>query len=260
MMKNTNLHIRGNRMEHLIEEVKWEDDVYLIQRTDRVGGGVRGIANKPHSELANRTQYLKKEVDNINSALKHTLSSSEDNSSFDARNQRIENVGKPEKQGDAVNKEYADNANNNLQEQVNQLKETQIGYESVGNFQTGCTLNTRNEIVYDEQTKKYYAWAGDLPHHVTPETSVIDEMNNGKPWFIIENSNEFIAKIESIKQIAQSVATQFYGFKKNGAKLIIETSGNLDNRTLYISEFSEWLTAPGGCEFIINDKDLLMII
>lgn len=247
-------------MENLIEEAKWEDEVYLIQRTDRVGGGVRGIANKPHGELANRTQYLKKEVDNIRSALENTLSIAKDNLNFDARNQRIENVGIPEKKSDAVNKEYADNANNNLQRQVNQLKEAQIGYESVGNFQTGCTLNTRNEIVYDEQTKKYYAWAGNLPYKVVPKTNVTDEINNGKPWLVIENSNEFIAKIESIKQIAQSVATQFYGFKKDGAKLILEIAGNIDNKTLHISEFLEWVIAPGGCEFIINDKELLMVI
>lgn len=247
-------------MEHLIEEVKWEDEVYLIQRTDRVGGGVRGVANKPHGELANRTQYLKKEVDNINSALENTLSTAKDKLNFDARNYRIENVGKPEKKGDAVNKEYTDKADNNLQKQVNQLKEAQIGYESVGNFQTGCTLNTRNEIVYDEQTKKYYAWAGNLPYKVVPKTNVIDEINNGKPWLVIENSNEFIAKIESIKQIAQSVATQFYGFKKDGAKLILEIVGNIDNKTLHISEFLEWVIAPGGCEFIVNDKELLMIL
>lgn len=247
-------------MEHLIEDVKWEDEVYLIQRTDRVGGGVRGVANKPHGELANRTQYLKKEVDNINSALENTLSTAKDKLNFDARNYRIENVGKPEKKGDAVNKEYTDKADNNLQKQVNQLKEAQIGYESVGNFQTGCTLNTRNEIVYDEQTKKYYAWAGNLPYKVVPKTNVIDEINNGKPWLVIENSNEFIAKIESIKQIAQSVATQFYGFKKDGAKLILEIVGNIDNKTLHISEFLEWVIAPGGCEFIVNDKELLMIL
>lgn len=247
-------------MEHLIEEVKWEDEVYLIQRTDRVGGGVRGIANKPHGELANRTQYLKQEVNNIKSALENTLSTATDKLNFDARNHRIENVGKPEQKGDAVNKEYADTANDNLQKQVNKLKETQIGYESVGNFQTGCTLNTRNEIVYDEQTKKYYAWAGNLPYKVVPKTNVIDEINNGKPWLVIENSNEFLAKIESIKQIAQSVATQFYGFKKDGAKLILEIVGNIDNKTLHISEFLEWVIAPGGCEFIINDKELLMVI
>lgn len=247
-------------MEHLIEEVKWEDEVYLIQRTDRVGGGVRGVANKPHGELANRTQYLKKEVDSINSALENTLSTAKDKLNFDARNHRIENVGKPEKKGDAVNKEYTDKADNDLQKQVNQLKEAQIGYESVGNFQTGCTLNTRNEIVYDEQTKKYYAWAGNLPYKVVPKTNVIDEINNGKPWLVIENSNEFLAKIESIKQIAQSVATQFYGFKKDGAKLILEIVGNIDNKTLHISEFLEWVIAPGGCEFIVNDKELLMIL
>ncbi|OCG67044.1 hypothetical protein [Gilliamella sp. Fer4-1] len=247
-------------MEHLIEEVKWEDNVYLIQRKDRVGGGVRGIANKPHYELANRTQYLKRTVDTINTALEFTLSASEDNSNFDAKCNRIENLKKPENKNDAVNKEYVDGNDEKLQKQVNELIEAKIGYESIGNFNDGCTINTRNEIVYDEQTKKYYAWAGNLPHHVLPETNVTDEMNNGKPWLVIENSNEFIAKIESIKQIAQSVATQFYGFKKDGAKLILETAGNIDNNILNIENFLEWVIAPGGCEFTVNNKNLLMVI
>lgn len=247
-------------MEHLIEEATWENNVYLIQRKDRVGGGVRGIANKPHHELANRTQYLKKEVDTIHTALESTLSSSKDNSNFDAKCNRIENLKKPENKNDAVNKEYVDCNDEKLQKQVNQLIETKIGYESIGNFNDGCSINTRNEIVYNEQTKKYYAWAGSLPHIVLPQTNVIDEINKGKPWLVIENSNEFIAKIESIKQIAQSVATQFYGFKRDGAKLILETAGNIDNKTFHISEFLEWIIAPGGCEFIVNDKELLMVI
>lgn len=260
MMKNSNLHIRGSVMEHLIEEAKWEDEVYLIQRTDRVGGGVRGIANKPHSELANRTQYLKKEIDKINLALKNTLSTAKDKLNFDAKNHRIENVGKPEKKGDAVNKEYADKSENNLQTQINQLKEAQIGYEAVGNFQDGCTLNTHNEIVYDEQTKKYYAWVGNLPHYVSSATNVTDEINNGKPWLVIENSNELIAKIESIKQVVQNRSTQFYGFKKKGKNLSLEIVGNLDNENLHVSEFSEYIIAPGGCEFALKDKDLLLIL
>ncbi|OCG02904.1 hypothetical protein [Gilliamella sp. wkB112] len=254
-------------MENLVEEEKWDEGIYLIQRKDRVGGGTRGIANKPHIGLANRTQYLKKKVgeinkkvSDINSTLNLTLSFSKENQAFDAKHQRIENVENPTNETDVTNKKYVDNSDNKLQKQINELKEAQIGYESIGNFSEGCILNTRNEIIYDKQTKKYYAWAGNLPHQVPQETNVIDEMNNGKPWLVIENSNEFIAKIESIKQIAQSVATQFYGFKKDGAKLILETVGNIDNKTLHLSEFLEWIIAPGGCEFIVNDKDLLMFI
>ena len=247
-------------MEHLIEEVKWENNVYLIQRKDRVGGGIRGIANKPHIELANRTLYLKQKVDNNTAALNLTLSASDNNPNFNAQNNRIENLSHPVKQNDATTKDYVDSSDELLQKQLNELKEAQIGYEHVGNFNDGCKLNIRNEIVYDEVTKKYYAWAGNLPHVVAPQTNVGDEMNNGLPWLVIENSNEFNAKIENIKQIAQSVATRFYGLKKDGARLILESVGRIDNKTLSISDYVEWLIAPGGCEFKIKDKDLLMII
>ena len=247
-------------MEHLIEEVKWENNVYLIQRKDRVGGGIRGIANKPHIELANRTLYLKQKVDNNTAALNLTLSASDNNPNFNAQNNRIENLSHPVKQNDATTKDYVDSSDELLQKQLNELKEAQIGYEHVGNFNEGCKLNIRNEIVYDEVTKKYYAWAGNLPHVVAPQTNVSNEMNEGLPWLVIENSNEFNAKIESIKQIAQSVATRFYGLKRDGARLILESVGRIDNKTLSISDYVEWLIAPGGCEFKIKDKNLLMII
>lgn len=247
-------------MEHLIEEVKWENNVYLIQRKDRVGGGIRGIANKPHIELANRTLYLKQKVDNNTAALNLTLSASDNNPNFNAQNNRIENLSHPVKQNDATTKDYVDSSDELLQKQLNELKEAQIGYEHVGNFNEGCKLNIRNEIVYDEVTNKYYAWAGNLPHVVAPQTNVNNEMNDGLPWLVIENSNEFNAKIESIKQVAQSVATRFYGLKKDGARLILDSVGRIDNKTLSISDYVEWLIAPGGCEFKIKDKDLLMII
>ena len=262
MMNNTTFQIKleVNVMENLNEVASWDDAVYLIQRKDRVGGGVRGIANKPHMALANRTQYLKKAVDENTEALTLTLSASNNNPNFNAQDNRIENLNNPVNLKDAATKGYVDASDELLQKQVNELKEAQIGYENAGNFKAGCTLNTRNEIVYDEVTNKYYAWAGNLPHVIAPQTNVSNEMNDGLPWLVIENSNEFNAKIESIKQVAQSVATRFYGFRKEGAKLILETAGNIDNKTLHISEFLEWIIAPGGCEFKIKDKDLLMII
>lgn len=262
MMNNTTFQIKleVNSMETLYEVANWDDDVYLIQRKDRVGGGVRGVANKPHMALANRTQYLKKVVDKITYALNQTLSASNNNPNFNAQNNRIENLNYPVKQNDATTKDYVDSSDELLQKQLNELKEAQIGYEHVGNFNEGCKLNIRNEIVYDEGTKKYYAWAGNLPHIVAPQTNVNNEMNNGLPWLVIENSNEFNAKIESIKQVAQSVATRFYGLKKDGARLILESVGRIDNKTLSISDYVEWLIAPGGCEFKIKDKNLLLII
>lgn len=262
MMNNTTFQIKleVNVMENLNEVASWDDAVYLIQRKDRVGGGVRGIANKPHMALANRTQYLKKAVDENTEALTLTLSASNNNPNFNAQNNRIENLNHPVNKNDSATKDYVDSSDELLQKQLNELKEAQIGYEHVGNFNDGCKLNIRNEIVYDSATNKFYGWAGNLPHVVLQQTNVVDEIANGQPWLVIENSNEFNAKIESIKQVAQSVATRFYGFRKEGAKLILEHAGHIDNKTLEITDFIEWLIAPGGCEFKIKDKNLLLII
>ncbi|EPJ5821996.1 hypothetical protein QDZ26_001855 [Pluralibacter gergoviae] len=47
---------------------QWEDEIYQLQRKDRVLGGAEGVANRQAGQLANRTQYLKEQLDlqNIN--------------------------------------------------------------------------------------------------------------------------------------------------------------------------------------------------
>ncbi|HDR1844073.1 TPA: tail fiber protein [Pasteurella multocida] len=50
-------------MANLKEQEKWEDGVYQIEENDPVLGGENGITNKPIKQLANRTKYLKKEVE-----------------------------------------------------------------------------------------------------------------------------------------------------------------------------------------------------
>ena len=53
-------------MANLTEISNWEDGIYRIETSDPVLGGEEGIANKSIKQLANRTKYLKGQVDNIN--------------------------------------------------------------------------------------------------------------------------------------------------------------------------------------------------
>ncbi|HDR1428743.1 phage tail protein [Pasteurella multocida] len=50
-------------MAGLQEETRWENEIYRIEENDPVHGGEDGITNKPIKQLANRTKYLKKEVE-----------------------------------------------------------------------------------------------------------------------------------------------------------------------------------------------------
>lgn len=50
-------------MANLIETNQWEDGVYQIEKTDPVVGGKDGISNLQAQQLANRTSYLKNEVE-----------------------------------------------------------------------------------------------------------------------------------------------------------------------------------------------------
>lgn len=53
-------------MANLTEISNWEDGIYRIETSDPVLGGEEGIANKSIKQLANRTKYLKGQVDTIN--------------------------------------------------------------------------------------------------------------------------------------------------------------------------------------------------
>lgn len=53
-------------MGKITEQQQWEEDIYLIEKQDKVLGGELGVINIQAKQLANRTKYLKGQVDNIN--------------------------------------------------------------------------------------------------------------------------------------------------------------------------------------------------
>ncbi|MFY0829644.1 hypothetical protein ACA366_22580, partial [Klebsiella pneumoniae] len=50
-------------MTRLPESSSWEEEIELISRSERVSGGLDGVANRPLKSLANRTRYLKGKAD-----------------------------------------------------------------------------------------------------------------------------------------------------------------------------------------------------
>lgn len=53
-------------MGKITEQQQWEEDIYLIEKQDKVLGGELGVINIQAKQLANRTKYLKDQVDTIN--------------------------------------------------------------------------------------------------------------------------------------------------------------------------------------------------
>lgn len=49
--------------DYLPEQEVWEEGVYMLKETDPVLGGISGIDNLPLKHLANRTRYLKKQME-----------------------------------------------------------------------------------------------------------------------------------------------------------------------------------------------------
>ncbi len=50
-------------MANLIETAKWETGIYQLEEDDEVLGGAEGVDNRQAKQLANRTLYLKQEVE-----------------------------------------------------------------------------------------------------------------------------------------------------------------------------------------------------
>ena len=52
-------------MAKLDEQIQWEDEIYLIEKQDKVLGGKAGVINIQAQQLANRTAFLKSAVDTL---------------------------------------------------------------------------------------------------------------------------------------------------------------------------------------------------
>lgn len=56
-------------INHLPETEEWEDEIYQIETGDYVVGGGNGVANLQPRQLANRTAYLKKKIQELREAM-----------------------------------------------------------------------------------------------------------------------------------------------------------------------------------------------
>ena len=65
-------------MANLREENKWEAGIYQLETTDPVVGGVDGISNKQANQLANRTSFLKQQVENNQNSLNSAIAQKRD--------------------------------------------------------------------------------------------------------------------------------------------------------------------------------------
>ena len=60
-------------MANLKETAFWEEGIYQFETTDPVLGGENGIDNKPTRQLANRTVYLKQELETAQQSLRNRI-------------------------------------------------------------------------------------------------------------------------------------------------------------------------------------------
>lgn len=74
-------------MANLSETAKWEDGIFQIEVTTPALGGPDGPVNTAPRQLANRTQYLKKQTDALNSAVSAAAGNA---GSIDARLRAVE--------------------------------------------------------------------------------------------------------------------------------------------------------------------------
>lgn len=73
-------------MGKLTETTQWEDDIYQLETSDPVVGGPDGVSNKPQKQLANRTQWLKQQLESTSNALaEHAKSRNHPDASLTAK-------------------------------------------------------------------------------------------------------------------------------------------------------------------------------
>ena len=61
-------------MARIPESSLWEEEIELISRSERVSGGLDGVANRPLKSLVNRTRYLKDQADAANESIAEKVS------------------------------------------------------------------------------------------------------------------------------------------------------------------------------------------
>ncbi|MGI4642870.1 SGNH/GDSL hydrolase family protein, partial [Klebsiella pneumoniae] len=59
------------------EKLQWEDNVKLLTRQEKVEGGSAGAANVQAVQLANRTRWLKAQIESVKDGREHTFYISE---------------------------------------------------------------------------------------------------------------------------------------------------------------------------------------
>lgn len=65
-------------MANVKEDKIWEEGIYQLEVTDPVVGGIDGISNKQAKQLANRTSYLKKQIEDNKSGADLALATKRD--------------------------------------------------------------------------------------------------------------------------------------------------------------------------------------
>lgn len=278
-------------MGNINENSIWHDKIYLIERNDPVSGGINGIANKATIQLTDRTVYLKEQINTGQEILERALVYTTDNPNYQANNKTIEHVSEPVNEHDVANRLYVDRGDAFIQDQLNSILEEKLwGWELVGDFENGCEITKRNQIVHDKVTNQYFNWIGNLPYVVLPKTNPIVDIADGNPWIIVDNTNEMQHSVEKANQKAQQAldivkATHlpeslngqagkilavnktedgyqfiashsgFYGFRKKGAELIVEI-GDGDYNS---NDFNEWFISGIGASFSIDKNGNLLI-
>nr|WP_315047680.1 phage tail protein [uncultured Campylobacter sp.] len=65
-------------MANIKEEKTWEEGIYQLEVTDPVVGGIDGISNKQAKQLANRTGYLREQIENDKNSVDTALAKKRD--------------------------------------------------------------------------------------------------------------------------------------------------------------------------------------
>lgn len=162
-------------MANIKEEKTWEEGIYQLEVTDPVVGGVDGISNKQAKQLANRTSYLKKQVEDNKSGADLALATKRDvNDSYSKTevDEKFTDTGKLIKEKLGKSETAADSA-----------KLQGIGGENY-------MRNFNNLLpVGDANSGRYWSERGNGIYHYNKPLSEVQNMYEGARFAHVEITN-----------------------------------------------------------------------
>lgn len=162
-------------MANIKEEKTWEEGIYQLEVTDPVVGGIDGISNKQAKQLANRTGYLREQIENDKNSVNTALAKKRD---VEDSYSRIEMDKKFTSVGTTIAEKLGKN-------------ETAADSAKLQGIAGDCYMRNFNSLlpVGDANSGRYWSERGNGIYHYNKPLSEVQNMYEGARFAHVKITN-----------------------------------------------------------------------